>query len=192
MSEWIHLVCGRCEHDRVVESGSVTNPMCEKCKQGSMRFVSKIGTLELGMLKSLALPTLERINQLSAEHLEALKQEQEARRNRDDCEKLMGTKHDGGKTRLDLLSSTWIYGVGAVLTSGAAKYSAHNWRKGIKLSRLLGACLRHVFSYLGGENMDPETGKSHLLHASCCLMFAYELMETSPSETDDRYKKESK
>lgn len=98
-----------------------------------------------------------------------------------------GTKHDQEKVRLDLLSSRWLTGTGAVLTFGAKKYDDHNWRKGIKLSRLLAACLRHLFAFLGGEDRDPETGLSHLYHASCCLMFASELHETMP-DMDDRYK----
>jgi hypothetical protein len=98
-----------------------------------------------------------------------------------------GTKLDENKNRLDLLSAPWIEGVGHVLTFGAKKYEAHNWRKGIQTSRLLGAALRHLFAYLRGEDLDPETGLSHLLHASCCVMFAFELSLTKP-ELDDRYK----
>ena len=97
-----------------------------------------------------------------------------------------GIKHDAEKVRLDLLSPLWLTGVGQVLTFGARKYAAHNWRKGIERSRLLGACLRHVLAYLNGEDNDPETGLSHLFHASCCLMFASELHETRP-DLDDRY-----
>lgn len=102
-----------------------------------------------------------------------------------------GTKHDGEKIQLDLLSPRWVVGVGSVLTFGAKKYAAHNWRKGIALSRLLGACLRHVFAFIGGEDRDAESGLSHLYHASCCLMFASELHETRP-DLDDRYKGEPK
>lgn len=101
-----------------------------------------------------------------------------------------GIKHDGGKVQLELLSSSWVLGVGQVLTFGARKYAAHNWRKGLARSRLLGAALRHIFAYLGGEDFDPETGLLHLYHASCCLMFASELHFTRP-DLDDRYKGES-
>lgn len=97
-----------------------------------------------------------------------------------------GTKHDAEKIRLDLLSTQWLSGVGKVLTFGAKKYAAHNWRQGIEMSRLMGAALRHITAYNGGEDNDPETGLSHLWHASCCLMFASELRETHP-ELDDRY-----
>lgn len=97
-----------------------------------------------------------------------------------------GIKFDDEKIPLQFLSTVWIEGVGRVLQFGAKKYEAHNWRKGIPQARLLGACLRHVFAYLRGEDLDPETGLSHLLHASCCLMFAYELKLTKP-ELDDRH-----
>lgn len=101
---------------------------------------------------------------------------------------LQGNKKDTGKNQLELLSTSWILGVGHVLTFGAKKYAAHNWRQGLALSRLLGACLRHVFAFLGGQDTDPETGLSHLYRASCCLMFASELYETMPDSVDDRWK----
>lgn len=101
--------------------------------------------------------------------------------------KATAIKFDQEKTQLDLLSAHWIFGVGEVLTFGAKKYAAHNWRGGLKRSRLLGAALRHIFAYLRGEDLDPETGLLHLHHASCCLMFASELHVTRP-DTDDRFK----
>jgi hypothetical protein len=101
-----------------------------------------------------------------------------------------GIKHDNEKADLALLSPIWLFAVGRVLTFGKRKYAAHNWRKGIKLTRLLSACLRHLLAFIGGEDLDPETGECHLDHASCCLMFARELWQTNP-DLDDRYKKES-
>lgn len=98
-----------------------------------------------------------------------------------------GVKNDAEKIQLELLSTRWLLGVGQVLTFGAKKYAAHNWRKGLQRSRLLGAVLRHIVAYLGGEDLDPETGLLHLHHASCCLMFASELHETRP-DLDDRYR----
>lgn len=98
-----------------------------------------------------------------------------------------GMKHDGKKVRMELLSPLWLWGVAAVLTFGAIKYDADNWREGISQRRLLGAAMRHQLAYLNGQDADPETGLSHLLHASCCLMFAFELRETHP-ELDDRYR----
>ena len=98
-----------------------------------------------------------------------------------------GSKHDQEKPPFELLSSPWVEGVARVLGHGRKKYAAHNWRLGISQGRLLGAALRHVFAYLRGEDLDPESGLSHLLHASCCLMFAFELRDTRP-DLDDRYR----
>lgn len=98
-----------------------------------------------------------------------------------------GKKFDAEKTDMSLLSSIAIYKIADVMTFGKKKYSANNWRGGIVYSRLVGAALRHIFSWLGGESLDPETGKSHLAHASCCLMMLLEFETTRP-DLDDRYK----
>lgn len=100
-----------------------------------------------------------------------------------------GTKLDSEKADLSLLSSSAVFAIGRVMTFGKKKYSSHNWRKGIALSRLLAASLRHIFQFLAGEDKDPESGESHLAHAGCCIMMALELHETRP-DLDDRYKGE--
>lgn len=96
-------------------------------------------------------------------------------------------KFDQGKSRIDLVEPTFISGVGDVLAFGAQKYAAHNWRKGMDLSRLIAAAYRHLGAFNGGEDNDPESGHSHLYHAACCLMFADWVRKNKP-EFDDRYK----
>ncbi len=95
-------------------------------------------------------------------------------------------KYDESKVQLELLSVPALMAIGQVMTFGARKYEAHNWRKGFKWSRLLGASLRHIFAYMSGENTDPESGLSHLAHAGCCIMFLLE-HEICKLGTDDRY-----
>lgn len=95
-------------------------------------------------------------------------------------------KHDGSKPKLDLLPFRAINEVGEVLTFGAQKYDAHNWRQGFAYGRLVAAALRHIFSWTNGEDLDPETNKSHLAHAACCILFLLELVITNTG-TDDRY-----
>lgn len=102
-------------------------------------------------------------------------------------EKSTGLKYDAEKVRVDLLDPEWLEQVGSVLTFGARKYAAHNWRGGISYSRLIGACLRHVFAILRGEDTDPESGLPHSAHASCCLMFLSWMM-THRKDLDDRWK----
>ncbi len=95
-------------------------------------------------------------------------------------------KHDEEKVRLDLLSPIALNEIAKVLTFGAKKYSDHNWRNGFKWSRLLGATLRHIFAFIGGQDKDPETGLSHLAHAGSCIMFLLE-HESTHKDLDDRY-----
>jgi hypothetical protein len=98
-----------------------------------------------------------------------------------------GIKHDSGKPRMSLLDSSWLLGVADVLTFGEKKYAANNWRKGLSVSRLMDAAARHQASFNDGEDLDPESGRSHLYHASCCLMFASWMINNRP-DLDDRYK----
>jgi len=102
-----------------------------------------------------------------------------------------GTKHDHGKPSIALLPPEAIIEVAKVLTFGANKYTAHNWRKGFAYTRVLSAALRHIFAFLMGEDNDPETGVSHLAHAICDLLFVLNFKLTGDG-TDDRYKNESK
>jgi hypothetical protein len=81
-------------------------------------------------------------------------------------------KHDAGKgSRPELLDVDWQLGTGEVLKFGADKYADNLWRKGMAWSRVYGALLRHLYAFWGGEMLDPETGKPHMYHATCCIMF---------------------
>jgi hypothetical protein len=102
--------------------------------------------------------------------------------------KLDGKKHDGGKPPMALLSSDALFEIAKVLEFGAKKYDAWNWKGGFKWVRISSAVLRHIFSWLRGEDKDPETGLSHLAHASCGLMFLLDF-EVNHLGEDDRYKK---
>lgn len=95
-----------------------------------------------------------------------------------------GVKADDGKSRMDLLDPVALGVLAKVLTFGANKYAAHNWRKGIKQSRLIAALLRHVFAHLGGEDNDTESGLPHIAHAMCCCMFLLGLADRK--NLDDR------
>lgn len=94
--------------------------------------------------------------------------------------------YDTGKPRLELLDPYAMRQVGLVLAFGAKKYpSAKNWMKGLQYTRLLGSTLRHVFAFIGGEDLDPESGLPHPAHAMCCLMFLLGMTQIHP-ELDDR------
>jgi len=98
-----------------------------------------------------------------------------------------GLKYDDDKPRTDLLDPQALEGLARVLSFGATKYAAHNWRGGISYSRLIGAALRHIFAILKGEDIDPESGLPHVDHLGCCWMFLSNMMKTRP-DLDDRWK----
>lgn len=96
-----------------------------------------------------------------------------------------GRKDDGGKVRYELLPPELLDGVAQILTFGAVKYEDRNWERGMKWSRVFGALMRHMWAWWRGQHTDPETSKSHLWHAGCCIAFliAYEARQIGE---DDR------
>jgi hypothetical protein len=96
-----------------------------------------------------------------------------------------GLKYDSGKVRMELLPPELLTAVAEILTFGAQKYADRNWELGMAWSRPFGALMRHMWAWWGGQEKDPETGKSHLWHAGCCIAFliAYEARKTGK---DDR------
>ena len=103
-----------------------------------------------------------------------------------------GIKYDSEKPKMNLLPPKAIVEISKVLTFGAAKYDAENWRKLDDLqNRYTAGALPHIFAHMDGEELDPETNLSHLAHAMCCLLFKLEIelengksKEEEPRETD--------
>lgn len=96
--------------------------------------------------------------------------------------------HKGVKEeRFDLLPPEALAVVARHYAIGARKYGEHNWRKGHEWSKAYAAMQRHLHSWLGGEDLDPETNSPHLAavvaHALTLLTFSQE-----HPEYDDRYK----
>lgn len=97
-----------------------------------------------------------------------------------------GTKNDQDKIRVELLPIESLEEIAKVLTFGAKKYDAENWRKGISFKRVLGGIFRHLYAYARREDKDPESGISHLAHAGCGILFLL-WYEQYRKEFDDRY-----
>lgn len=100
---------------------------------------------------------------------------------------LTGTKFDSAKPRMDLLDFQALEGLAAVLTFGAQKYAANNWRGGLAYSRIISSLLRHLSAIQRGEDIDPESGLPHIDHIGCNWMFLSSFMKTRP-DLDDRWK----
>lgn len=96
-------------------------------------------------------------------------------------------KFDDGKLPLDLLPFEALEEIALVLQHGAIKYAPDNWRGGFIWSRTFSALLRHLFAFWRGEDIDPDSGLSHLAHAGCNLLFLISFFKTKTG-TDNRYK----
>lgn len=83
-----------------------------------------------------------------------------------------GVKYDDEKPRWELLPFRAAKEVVEVLTAGSKKYADDNWKivPGAR-KRYISAAFRHLTDWAAGEKKDSETGKSHLAHAICCLLF---------------------
>jgi hypothetical protein len=91
-----------------------------------------------------------------------------------------GVKFDNDKPQWSLLPFKALGQVVEVLTYGAKKYAPDNWKKVPNAKqRYIDAGFRHLTAYAAGEKLDPETGKSHIAHAICCLLYllAFEIGE---------------
>lgn len=99
---------------------------------------------------------------------------------------MSGRKFDGGKTRYELLPPEFLEGTARVLTFGAKKYADRNWETGIAYSRAYGALQRHLWAWWHGEDLDDETGMSHLWHAACELAFLTAFEARNRTDLDDR------
>ena len=76
------------------------------------------------------------------------------------------------------------------LDYGAEKYEHYNYYKGHSVNQLVAACMRHVLQFKDGEDLDPESGISHLGHAMACLLMLSKQIAMGV-EVDDRYRGES-
>jgi len=102
-----------------------------------------------------------------------------------------GVKYDKGKPSLARIPSRAAFEVGRVFKHGADKYDEtdklhdNNWREGMNWSRLMDAALRHIYAFKQGEDIDRDSGLSHLAHAVCSLMMLEEYRSIFP-QGDDR------
>lgn len=98
-----------------------------------------------------------------------------------------GVKADAGKPRMDLIPPAALLEVGRVYGYGAQKYAPNNWLKGMDWGRVYAASMRHMLAFWGGEDLDPETGLSHLAHAMFGMMTLFEYQELHPGMDDRPY-----
>lgn len=84
---------------------------------------------------------------------------------------------------LDLLPSLPLKEIAKVMKEGSLKYSAHNWRKGLRYRDTYNHLMNHLLNWLEGGSTEE------LSHAGCNLLFLleFELRPDKYKELDDRY-----
>ena len=80
-------------------------------------------------------------------------------------------KFNKDKLRYELIELETIDGLAKVLTYGAKKYKANNWKNCKDQKVWIGAFFRHFQAWRNGEIIDPESGLPHLYHAITNLSF---------------------
>jgi len=83
-----------------------------------------------------------------------------------------GAKFSEGKLRYDLLPDREIQEIVQVLTDGAKRYAPNNWKQVSDPINVYYAALeRHIKAWRLGILKDSDSGRTHLSHAGCCLLF---------------------
>lgn len=97
---------------------------------------------------------------------------------------------DGNKPPLARLPWKALRKVSGVQAYGHKKYGDfYNYKKGMEASRQIGCAIRHLADWLDGNDLDSESGHSHLAHAATRILFALENIEDG-TMIDDRFKKQ--
>lgn len=112
------------------------------------------------------------------------------------CSKPSNPKHiqaqKEGKVPYELTPWVALEGDARVFAHGAAKYGERNWRiDHILTSTYEGAIMRHFIAWAQGEDIDPDSGVSHLNHIRCCCAVMLDA-EAHGTLIDDRDRKVSK
>ena len=90
------------------------------------------------------------------------------------------------KAPLSTISGPVLLEVGLGMMEGARKYGRHNYREaGVRGSTYYDATIRHLIAWYEGEDIDPDSGLSHITKAIASLTVLRDAM-IFKNWTDDR------
>lgn len=88
---------------------------------------------------------------------------------------LLGMK----KVPLSLVPPASLIYQALAMKDGAAKYGPYNWRENKVIAMIyIDACMRHLQSWIDGEEVATDSGVPHLAHALACLGIIVDAKET--------------
>lgn len=89
------------------------------------------------------------------------------------------------KAPLHLIPQTALVAASMAFLEGREKYGQFNWRvTGVRASVYQAALLRHMAAWFDGEDIDPDSGLSHLWKAIACLAILIDASELGVLEDD--------
>jgi hypothetical protein len=94
-----------------------------------------------------------------------------------------------GTTKLPLrfIPPSSLAFLSCVMELGATKYGPMNWRSNdVRATVYYEAALRHIWSALDGEELDPESKMPHAAHAMACMAIILDASATGNLK-DDRF-----
>ena len=87
--------------------------------------------------------------------------------------------HGALKAPMNAVPNTALVELYAVMGAGAHMYGAFNFRDSkIDAMTYISAIRRHFMLWEDGEDLDSETGRSHLAHIMACCSLALDAMHT--------------
>ena len=92
------------------------------------------------------------------------------------------------KTPMHLLPASALEETAWAHKLGAEKYGPYNWRDtGVCATTYVAAIMRHLNKWRDGENLDNESGRSHLAHVICSANILLDAAHCGTLQ-DDRHK----
>lgn len=99
----------------------------------------------------------------------------------------LADRFNDGKRQWTLIDFDALEDMVKVLEFGAQKYSAHNWKKGLKITGIVESLMRHLLAFTSGEDLDQESQLPHTAHILCNAMFLSYTAKFNPG-MDNRYR----
>jgi len=86
------------------------------------------------------------------------------------AEPAQGQKFDSEKIRPGLIPPECLKAIAEIMTFGADKYSADNWKL-VDPDKYVDALWRHYIAWKTGEDKDAESGLAHVAHFATNAVF---------------------
>lgn len=94
-------------------------------------------------------------------------------------------RHNAGKIKMSYAPACLSRAAARGFEYGANKYARDNWRKGFPYSTVIDSLTRHLDAWREGEDIDAESGLSHVDLIACNVAMLADMIERGTG-TDDR------